>query len=286
MPVAREATGGRDTTVIAEGLCFPESPRWREGRLWFSDQHARRVLSLEGGVPTEVVAVPAQPSGLGWTPEGNLLIVSMVDRRLLRLEDDGLVEVADLSHVAPWHCNDMLVDDAGRAYIGNFGFDEVADPVTSTVLCLVEQDGTVEVAAEDLVFPNGMALNDEGRTLVVAETYAQRLSAFDVRPDGRLGARRTLAQFTDEHPDGVCADAGGAVWTASPTTREVLRVLPDGTVGDRLSTAPNRAFACALGGNDGHTLFICTAPTSDQNQTVAVRGGRIEATWVPTPAPS
>jgi sugar lactone lactonase YvrE len=276
--------GDDHPTLLVDALCFPEGPRWRDGRLWFSDQHDRLVLAIdEQGILESVVEVAQQPSGLGWATDGSLLVVSMLDRRVLALDEDGLVELADLRDVAPWHCNDMLVDSRGRAYVGNFGFEEGSD-VESTVLVMIQPDGRLEVVADDLVFPNGMVLADGGRTLAVAETYARRISAFSVAADGTLSQRRILAEFTDELPDGMCLDAEEALWVASPMTRQVMRVRPDGSVTRRIATSPNRPFACALGGHDGHTLFLCTAPTSDQEKTTQLRAGRIEHIRVEVPS--
>ena len=209
-------------------LAFPESPRWHDGALWFSDFYTRRVnrATPDGRVET-VVEVPGQPSGLGWLPDGRLLVVSMNDRRLLRLDGGALTVVADLSALAPAPCNDMLVDAQGRAYIGNFGFDlQARAPFASTSLIMVTPEGAARVVATDMHFPNGTVLTPDGRTLIVGESYGQRLTAFDVRADGSLANRRVWAQLHGKGvgPDGICLDAEGAIWLASPVTREVLRV--------------------------------------------------------------
>lgn len=293
-----------DFEVLADGLAFPECPRWRDGRLWFSDMHAGSVHTLDarGGLET-ILEHPMRPGGLGWTPDGELLVVSMLDRRLLRYDGTSLCEVADLSHLAPWHCNDLLVDRHGRSYVGNFGFDEnsyardfdfenqvfVGDiealPMepTRTVLILVESDGNPRVVADGLFFPNGMALTPDGRTLIVAQTFTSRLTAFDVAEDGSLSGRRLFGKFDDATPDGICLDAEGAIWAASPISNEVLRMTADGLVQSRLSTGDNGAFGCMLGGEDGRTLFVCTAPTSDPDLSGELRGGRIESVRVDVP---
>ena len=242
------------------GLAFPESPRWHAGALWFSDFYLGEVRrAAPDGRWETVVKVPQQPSGLGWSPDGRLLVVSMNDRRVLRWDGERLGTVADLSHWAPAPCNDMLVDRHGRAYVGNFGFDLPGRaPFAPTVLLRVDPDGRVQVAAEDLHFPNGMVLTPDGRTLVVAESYGQRLTAFDVADDGSLSGRRVWAQFDGRvGPDGICLDAEGAIWIASPVSREVLRVQEGGRITHRLAT-PQQAVACALGGEDGRTLYVCT----------------------------
>ncbi len=274
----------RTTRVLLDGLCFPEGPRWHGGRLWFSDMHAHRVLALglDGRVDT-IVEVPKAPSGLGWLPDDRLLVVSMEDRRLMRLDPTGLVEVANLSGIATFHCNDMVVDATGRAYVGNFGFDlhGGATP-TSTVLALVLPNGDTRVAAEDLMFPNGAVITPDGRTLIIGESFGARLTAFDVEPDGALTNRRLWAQMPSGVPDGICLDAEGAVWCASPISSEVVRVGEGGTLLDRVPVE-KQAFACMLGGPDRRTLFVCTATSGDPAIAVANRDGRIEAVDVDVP---
>ena len=243
------------------GLAFPEAPRWHQGALWFSDFYLQRVqcATPEGMVRT-IAQLDDQPSGLGWLPDGTLLVVGMKKRQLLRVDGDRVTVAADLSTQAPAPCNDMLVDAQGRAYVGNFGFDlHLRAPFAPTVLLLVTPDGDVRVVAEDVHFPNGMALTPDGRTLIVAESYGKRLSAFDVRPDGTLANRRTWARFEERGvaPDGICLDAQGAVWMASPVSREVLRVLEGGEITHRIPTG-EQATACALGGDDAHTLYVTT----------------------------
>lgn len=290
----------RAPRVLLDGLRFPEGPRWRQepeglaqraegarsqplGRLWLSDMHAGVVLAVDlaGRVET-IVAVPAEPSGLGWDPEGRLLVVSMQDRRLLRLEPTGLVEVADLTPFASFHCNDMVVDARGRAYVGNFGFDlhGKATPAPANLI-LVHPDGRTEVAARDLLFPNGTVITPDGRTLIVAESFGARLTAFDVAGDGRLSGRRVWAQLEKAVPDGICLDAEDAVWVASPVSNEVLRVREGGAVTERIAF-DRSAIACMLGGPDRRTLFVCTAKALDPAETGA-RQGRIEAIEVEVP---
>jgi len=277
---------GRRTEILLDGLAFPEGPRWRDGRLWFSDMHADVVLTVDPDGRTErVVHVPEQPSGLGWLPDGRLLVVSMKDRRLLRLDPEGLVEVADLSDQATWHCNDMLVDAVGRAYVGNFG-SEIHGGQGSpepAVLCRVDPDGSITVVARRLRFPNGTVLTPDGRTLIVGETFGPCLTAFDVDPDtGDLSGRREWAPIAGAVPDGICLDAEGAVWVASPISSEVQRVAEGGRVLDRVGVE-HQAYACMLGGEDGRTLFVCTAATSDPAACRAEATGRIETCRVDAP---
>ena len=268
--------------VLLDGLAFPESPRWRNGELWFSDMTAQKVMrfSLDGKVST-VVEVPGQPSGLGWLPDGRLLVVSMEDRRLLRLDPTGLKVVADLSALAPFHCNDMVVDEKGRAYVGNFGFDPYtgAEP-KPTVLILVTPEGKASVVAGDLSFPNGSVITADGRTLIVAESFGARLTAFAIAPDGSLSDRRVWARLEPAGPDGICLDAEGALWVASPMSREVLRVREGGEVTHRIATE-NQAAACMLGGPDRRTLFILSGHIiPEREKSVALKSGRIETVHV------
>ena len=271
------------TETLVDGLCFPEGPRWHEGRLWFSDMHAQQVLAVDAGGRVETIAaVPEDPSGLGWLPDGRLLVVSMRDRRLLRLDPDGLVPAADLSGVAPFHCNDMVVDASGRAYVGNFGFDlhGGAEPATTT-LALVEPDGAVRVVADELRFPNGTVITPDGRTLVIGESFGACLTAFDVAEDGSLSGRREWARMQGAVPDGICLDEEGAIWVASPVSGEVLRLREGGEVTRRIEVE-HQAYACMLGGPERRTLFVCTAASADPAEADA-RTGRIELVEVDVP---
>jgi sugar lactone lactonase YvrE len=256
------AMTSRTPHVLASDLLFPECPRWRAGRLWFSDQYLNRVFSLdETGALEAVATVPNHPSGLGWDAQGRLLIVSMHDRKLLRLEgEQRLVEVANLESYADFHCNDMVVDGKGRAYVGNFGFDLYAGANPSpTRLALVEPTGAVRVVAEDLLFPNGMIITPDETTLIVSETFGARLSAFDIDSDGNLSNRRVWAQL-EQAPDGICLDEAGCVWVAAPMKPGgCLRVAEGGEVKERISSDDHGTYACMLGGADGKTLFTAEA---------------------------
>jgi sugar lactone lactonase YvrE len=276
----------RTTTVILDGLAFPEGPRWHDGRLWFSDQHDKRVVAMSAdGRAETIVGVPQQASGLGWLPDGRLLVVSMLDRRLMRLESDGSLAVhADLSTLATGACNDMVVDAQGRAYVGNFGFDMYAgENPRDTCLIMVEPGGRPHVAAEALAFPNGSVITPDGSTLLVGESMASRISAFDIRPDGTLANRRIWAQLQGVTVDGMCLDADGAVWSACPLTGRVLRVREGGEVVDEVKGTRPFAFACMLGGADRRTLYVCTAPTHVPDDARVAHGGRIEAVTVDVP---
>ena len=155
----------RTLKVLIDGLAFPEGPRWRDGKLFFSDMHAHQVLAVDMAGKCEVICdVPARPSGLGWLPDGRMLVVSMTDRKLMRLDRDGLKTVADLSKLAPFDCNDMVVDARGRAYVGNFGFDLHANAQPrATTLVMVAPDGIARIVAEELMFPNGMVITPDGK---------------------------------------------------------------------------------------------------------------------------
>jgi sugar lactone lactonase YvrE len=275
----------RNPTVVLEGLAFPEGPRWREGRLVFSDQHDRRVVSMDpSGKAETVVEVPQQPSGLGWLPDGRMLISSMLDRRVLRLEGGKLVEHADLSDLATGQCNDMVVDTRGRAYVGNFGFDMYGgEEAREACLIRVDPDGSTRVAADGLAFPNGTVITDGGFTMIVGESYAGRLTAFTVTGDGALVARRLFARLQGAVPDGICLDAEGAVWVACPLSGRCLRVREGGEVLDEIKVTNDFAYACMLGGDDRRTLYMCTAASSDPKETPGLRSGRIEAIQVEVP---
>lgn len=287
-------------TALISGLSFTECPRWRNGRLYVSDFYTRRVLALAMDGTAETVAqVPGQPSGLGFRADGRMLIVSMRDRRILRREADGsLVEHADLSALAPWHLNDMLVNHDGRAWVGNFGFDLMGGaPARNTVLISVGPDGTAQVAADGLGFPNGMVLTPDGGTLIVAESTMNRLSAFQVTA-GSLGERRTWAAFGDPPastdagellqqvevaPDGICLDAEGAVWVADAMHSRLLRVAEGGRIIEERKTDGVGAFACMLGGDDGRTLFVSVAPTFHEAEASANHRASILMTRVEVP---
>jgi sugar lactone lactonase YvrE len=273
-----------ETKVILEGLAFAEGPRWRDGKLWFSDMHAHQVMTVDLDGHTEtIVEVPEQPSGLGWLPDGRLLVVSMNDRRLLRLDPDGLTEAANLWDIASGRLNDMVVDLQGRAYIGNFGFDPfMEEPFNLAEIILVTPGGDARVVADELAFPNGTVITPDMGTLIVAESYGARLTAFDIEPDGSLSQRREWAQLEGAVPDGISLDAEGAIWVASPISSEVLRVNEGGEVSRRIKTSM-QAFACMLGGQDRRTLFILTAETSNPEDAKAKLSGRIEIIEVDVP---
>jgi len=271
-----------------DGFAFLEGPRWHDGRLWFSDMHAGRIYAAsEDGTVEAVTRVPECPSGLGWLPDGRLLAVSMEDRRVLRREAGGeLVTHADLSGIATYHCNDMVVDATGRAYVGNFGYDlHTQQKPRAAKLALVQPDGRVSVAASGLEFPNGAVITPDGRTLIVGESFGGRLTAFDIDPaSGALSRRRVWAALASGAvPDGICLDAEGAIWVASPMTRELLRVHEGGRVSQRIPSGERMAIACMLGGADRRTLYALTSATIEPNACRRLRSARIERTRVDAP---
>jgi sugar lactone lactonase YvrE len=262
---------------IVQGLAFPEAPRWRGGRLWFTDQHARAILAMDTAGECETIAPTEDlPGGLGWLPDGRGLVVFMTQRRVMQLANEGPAEYADLSDQASFHCNDMVVDAAGRAYVGNFGFDlHGGGEVEPAEIIRIDQDGNAEVFARDVVFPNGSVITPSGDTLLVAETFAHRISAFVLDARGRVSSRRVWAELGEHTPDGICMDAEGALWVASPGTKALFRVAEGGAVVDRCTTQ-GTPYACMLGGEDRRTLYICTSETDDPQEAADQRSGRIE----------
>ncbi|MHB8528792.1 MAG: SMP-30/gluconolactonase/LRE family protein [Caulobacteraceae bacterium] len=285
----------RATRVLAEGIYFGEGPRWRDGRLWFSDFYAEAVksVSLAGDLRTEFT-IEDRPSGLGWMPDGALLVVSMTKRQVLRRGADGALNLhADLGGVATFHCNDMVVDAAGRAYVGNFGFDLDAEltargPQSVTAdhptaaLAVVSPEGVVQVAAADMHFPNGSVITPDGRTLIVGETLGGVLTAFDVEPGGALTGRRVWAATLPRLPDGIALDAQGAIWIANPIAPECARIAEGGEVLEVIDTG-QPCYACMLGGEDGRTLFMLTAPTSVAHGAAASPKGKLLTAAVEAP---
>ena len=271
--------------VLLDGLLFLEGPRWYDGKLWFSDMFAGKVMTVDlSGNSTVVTEVAKRPSGLGFLPDGRLLIVSMQDRQLLRLDRDGLTTAADLSRLAVGNTNDMVVDIQGRAYIGHFGYDLFSgeDPKPATLI-FVTPDGAVREVADNLEFPNGTVISPDGKTLIVAETFGKRLTAFSIADDGSLTDRRVFAQFTEETPDGICLDAEGAVWVSSFESGEFVRVKDGGAITDRIPVPGKRAVACALGGPGRQTLFLLTAETTLEELAQGKSIGRVETVQVKVP---
>jgi sugar lactone lactonase YvrE len=288
------APSSRVSTVL-DGLVFGEGPRWHLGRLWFSDMHDHRVVAttMAGDAATVARVTDDEPSGLGWLADGRLLIVAMESQRLMRLEPDGaLVVHADLSSAARGSLNDMVVAADGTAYVGDMGarIDDLGADRRAGQTFRVAPTGTWECAADDLQSPNGHVLTDDGRTLIIAESAAMRLTAFTVRADGTLTDRRTYAELVPERddvpvapPDGICLDAEGAVWVADPIGARVFRVVEGGAVTDSIPFAGEVPVACVLGGDDRRTLLICVAADWKREALAGTRTGRIDACEVAVP---
>ena len=291
----------RALTLLLDGGGFFEGPRWHDGRWWVSDFYRGQVSTVDtDGTETVVVAVDHQPSGLGWLPDGSLVIASMKDHRLLRFADGELTTLADLSEHCGGHLNDLVVDAYGHVFVGNFGFDLMAghDPRPAPLI-RVDLDGAVTVAADDLLFPNGSVITPDGATLIVGETTGNRYTAFDLAADGTLANRRAWATFADPPqgttfdtvlgeivvaPDGCTLDAEHHIWAADALGGRVVRVAPGGDIVESIA-APigHGAFACQLGGPDGRTLLICCAPDFFEHNRAVAREAALFTTVVDVP---
>ncbi len=280
------------------GLSFGEGLRWRQGRFWYSDFYKHHIASAGPGGDARVeVEIEDQPSGLGWLPDGRLLFVSMKNQKLMRREANGrIVQHADLSGLATFHCNDMVVDRHGNAFVGCFGFDLdkymadngpaalwTAEGPPRAPLMRVTPDGKASVAAADIRFPNGTVIINSGKTLVVAETFGPSLTAFDLAADGALTNRRLWASLRTDPPsiapDGTCADSENGIWVANALAKECVRIAEGGKILERVETSMN-AFACALGGADGRSLVIATAQSHGAGNAVE---GMLEIARVSVP---
>ncbi|MCX5043571.1 SMP-30/gluconolactonase/LRE family protein [Aldersonia sp. NBC_00410] len=290
----------RTVETVLSGYSYLECPRWHDGRIWFADFYTHEVVSAapDGTDVRLETTVDQQPSGLGWLPDGRLVVVSMRDHRLLRREADGaLVTHADLAEHVGGYPNDMVIDRDGRAYVGNFGFDLFGGaPLETACLLRVDPDGAVHRVAEDLHFPNGSVITEAG-VLIVDETLANRMTAFDIGPGGELTNRRTWASFGDVPsapdleqalgeiavaPDGCCLDAEGAVWVADALGGRVLRVREGGSIAEEIAVGTG-VFACMLGGEDGRTLFLCAAPDFIEENRMHTREAELRAVHVDVP---
>ncbi|MGM8887275.1 MULTISPECIES: SMP-30/gluconolactonase/LRE family protein [unclassified Psychrobacter] len=284
--------------VVVDGFHYLEGPRWYKNALWFVDFYTQGVYRVnDQGVAEKIVHIEQQPSGLGWLPDGRMLVVSMKDRKVLRLEDNGeLVVHADIWEHCGGHANDMVVAPNGNAYVGNFGFDLMGGADHEHAgLVLVRPDGSSQVVAKGLSFPNGMVISADEKTLIVNELFGNKISQFDINKDGTLGEKRDFASFGelgDEPnlgvrignaeilPDGLALDSEGAVWIADTLNQRAVRISEGGKILETIDTAPDGIFAVALGGQDGKTLFMCAAPDWDEASRKAETKGRMLSTQV------
>ena len=269
----------RTLTQLVDGGDFFEGPRWHDGRWWVSDFYRHQVRTVTpDGAEEVVVEVPGQPSGLGWLPDGSLVISSMKDHKVLVHRDGVLDELADLGGMVGGHLNDLVTDAQGRSYVGNFGFDLMAGAQPEPAdLIRVDPDGTATVAARDLYFPNGSVITPDGGTLIVGETTGNRYTAFAIAEDGSLTDPRPWATFGDApppgtsfaeglallkvSPDGCTLDAEGHIWAADALGNRCVRVAPGGEIVDQIAAPEGLGiYACMLGGDDGTTLLLCAAP--------------------------
>jgi sugar lactone lactonase YvrE len=288
----------KEASIFIEGIYFGEGPRWHEGELYFSDFYAHKVYKADNyGNLKEVLEVPNQPSGIGWLPDGSMLVVSMIDRTVLQFKNNVVELYADISEFATFHANDMLVSPAGYCYVGNFGFDldtfieektmagllEPPGPPKAH-LVMINQEKQPSIAAPFLDFPNGMVLTPDTKTLIVAESLGMRLTAFDVNADGTLTNKRLWADLSKYlcAPDGICLDANNDVWVANAISKECLLIKQGGELVGKV-TAPLNCYACMLGGQDKDTLFIMCAPTSNAKEASAGRNGCVFQARVETP---
>jgi sugar lactone lactonase YvrE len=269
--------------MLVDGLKFAESPRWHDGRLWFSDVHdyAVKCVDLDGRL-TRVAEVPERPAGLGFLPDGRLLLATALDRRLsiVDVATGELVEVANLSEMAEGALNDMVVDTEGRAFVGDVGFTFGAEPPRPGRVIGWTEAGGAAVAAEETTFPNGCAV--DGDRYVLAETLAKRISEFRLGADGRLSDRKVLAEL-DDPPDGLCLDAEECVWVAQPEEGRYLRLRPDGSTDRVVESVWPFAVTCVLGGADGRTLFLSSADTDLSRLPKGETTGRIDMLRVEVP---
>ena len=275
-----------ETRTILDGLIFSECPRWYDDRLWFSDMLDRKVIAVDPEGNAETIAgIPGQPGGLGFLPDGRLLIVSMTDQLLLRLDPDGLKQVADLSGLAVGNCNDMVVDVQGRAYIGDWGFVEFDPkaPKDTAHLIMVTPEGQASIVASKVFFPNGAVITPDNKTLIVAESMAARLVSFDIEDDGSLINYSVWADLgEDVMPDGICLDAEGAIWVTNSKGNDVIRFRKGGEVADRIMLSL-RAYSCILGGPDRKDLYLTTAAPGMFADLQSKRSGCIEVIKVDVP---
>ena len=302
----------KELKKLTGGLYFGEGPRWHENKLWFSDFYSHKVMTLDENNSLETVCeVPSQPSGLGWLPNGDLLIVSMLDRKILRFSEGSISVHADLSEYVAHKCNDMVVGRDGTAYVGNFGMGDAGESLNSTHLMIVKSDGTVLKGPDNLLFPNGTVITEDGKNLIIAETLGAKLTSFDIEDNGELTNRKLWARTSPlfslliikflssmgfdlskvdfskysknlHVPDGICLDEKNGIWIASPTTKAVVRIEKGGNITDIIYT-PKGAFACMLGGKERKTLYVIISNSSNPEEAQASPKGEIHSIEVEIP---
>lgn len=302
----------KELKKLTGGLYFGEGPRWHENKLWFSDFYSHKVMTLDENNSLETVCeVPSQPSGLGWLPNGDLLIVSMLDRKILKFSEGSISVHADLSEYVAHKCNDMVVGRDGTAYVGNFGMGDAGESLNSTHLMIVKSDGTVLKGPDNLLFPNGTVITEDGKNLIIAETLGAKLTSFDIEDNGELTNRKLWARTSPlfslliikflsslgfdlskvdfskysknlHVPDGICLDEKNGIWIASPTTKAVVRIEKGGNITDTIYT-PKGAFACMLGGKERKTLYVIISNSSDPEEAQASPEGEIHSIEVEIP---
>jgi sugar lactone lactonase YvrE len=302
----------KELKKLTGGLYFGEGPRWHENKLWFSDFYSHKVMTLDENNSLETVCkVPSQPSGLGWLPNGDLLIVSMLDRKILKFSEGSISVHADLSEYVAHKCNDMVVGRDGTAYVGNFGMGDAGESLNSTHLMIVKSDGTVLKGPDNLLFPNGTVITEDGKNLIIAETLGAKLTSFDIEDNGELTNRKLWARTSPlislliikflsslgfdlskvdfskysknlHVPDGICLDEKNGIWIASPTTKAVVRIEKGGNITDTINT-PKGAFACMLGGKERKTLYVIISNSSDPEEAQASPEGEIHSIEVEIP---
>jgi sugar lactone lactonase YvrE len=267
--------------IVATGLAFPEGPRWRDDRFWFTDQHDASVYQMTpNGQLYRYATTEDRPGGIDWLPDGSLLVVYMTQQRLMRRVEHHWEQYADLSELASYHCNDLVVGSQGAVFMGNFGEAIGLNPVMRPAeLIRIDPNGKAEVVDREVVFPNGSVITDDGCQLRVAETFAHRITQFDLDQKERITHRRVWAELGAATPDGICLDAEDALWVASPKTHELLRVARGGRVLARCLTQ-GAPYACMLGGDQRRTLYICTSESDDPIEAARIKSGRIESSIV------
>ena len=269
--------GADRLTPLANGFCFGEGPRWFEGLLWFSDMlgEAVHTVNLQGAMTTLPLAGHA-PSGLGFRPDGSLLITSTENRQVLRYDGETVATLADLADTVPANLGDMVIDHAGRAYVGSQAFE-------GGVIVRVDPDETSTIVAQDLDFPNGMVITPDRKTLIVAESIGRRLTAFTIDPDGSLSDRRVFAEGLDGPPDGIALDAAGGIWASMTLANQFERIVERGAVTDRIDMGDRTAIACTLGGPERRTLFLLSSTDAYPQRLIGTKLSRLDAMTVDIP---